>query len=448
MNIYKEVIRHEVFPAMGCTEPSSVAYAAAVAAQDVQEPPEKITIAVDQATYKNGLAVHIPNTAGEKGNLIAGVLGCLVARPEKKMEVLKEVTPAHLVEARRLIANRDVALKIHPHCADFFVRVCLETKNHHSECILSGGHTNVVFRELDGKVLLDCRNKPASSNEATYREQLRTHTLADLVTLADEIDEEDMAYLRSGLEMNLAISREGMKIKKVGYYLLELLEKGFLLEDVFSSTKIMTACAVDARMDGMALPAMSSGGSGNQGIVATLVPYNVGKHFGISEKTILKSIALSHLLNSYVKVFIGELAPICGCAIAAGVGAACGIVYQKNGKDIPALGLAVNNLVSDLGGMLCDGAKSGCALKVVSSTDAAIRAAYLGMNHYGIQGMEGFVGLSAEDTIRNLGRITALGMENMDGTIVDIMLEKGFKENGTQEFHRNTESCRTEEKGG
>ncbi|MFH0800904.1 MAG: L-serine ammonia-lyase, iron-sulfur-dependent, subunit alpha [bacterium] len=448
MNIYKEVIRHEVFPAMGCTEPSSVAYAASVAAEGTNERPEKICIVVDQATYKNGLAVHIPNTAWEKGNLIAGVLGCLVARPDRKMEVLKEVTPAHLEEARRLIANQAVTLKIHPHCTHFFVNVFLETKNHHSECILSGGHTNVVFHELDGKVLLDYRNKPASSLEATYRERLRTHTLADLVTLADEIDEEDMDYLRSGIEMNLAISREGMKIKKVGYYLLELIEKGFLLDDVFSSTKILAACAVDARMDGMAMPVMSSGGSGNQGVVATLVPYNVGKHFGISEKTILKSIALSHLLNSYVKVFIGDLAPICGCAIAAGVGAACGIVYQNNGKDIPALGLAVNNLVSDLGGMLCDGAKSGCALKVVSSTDAAIRSAYLAMNHYGIQGMEGFVGLSAEDTIRNLGRITALGMENMDGTIVDIMLEKGCKENGMQGFCRDTEPGRTEEKGG
>ncbi len=396
MSLYKEVISHEVFPAMGCTEPSSVAYAASLAAQGLSEPPEKLLIAVDQATYKNGLAVHIPNTDGEKGNLIAGVLGCLVARPEKKMEVLREVTPRLLEEARRLIRNGIVSLKIHPHCADFFVKVHLETKNHCSQCILSGGHTNLVFQELDGEVLLDRRSDSSPQNAVAYRETLRSHTLADLVSMAEEIDEEDMEYLRSGIEMNLAISREGMALKKVGSYLLDLIEKGFLLDDIFSSTKILTACAVDARMDGIALPVMSSGGSGNQGVVASLVPYNVGRHFGIPERTVLKSIALSHLLNSYVKVFIGELAPICGCAIAAGVGASCGIVYQKNGKDIPALTLAVNNLVSDLGGMLCDGAKSGCALKVVSSTDAAIRAAYLGMNHYGIQGMEGFVGLSAE----------------------------------------------------
>jgi L-cysteine desulfidase len=424
MNIYKEVVKHEVFPAMGCTEPSSVAYAASVAARGINESPEKLTISVDRGTYKNGLAVTIPNTGGEKGNLIAGVLGALAARPDKKMEVLREVTPRILEDARRLIKSNAAGLKIHPGCTGFFVKVFLETKSHSSECIISGGHTNVVFHELDGEILVDCRNRPASSTDTSYRERLKTQTLAELVSFAEEIDEEDMDYLKTGIEMNLAISREGMKLKKVGSYLLDLLEKGFLLDDVFSSTKIMAACAVDARMDGMALPVMSSGGSGNQGVVASLVPYNVGKHFGISEKTVLKSIALSHLLNSYVKIFIGDLAPICGCAIAAGVGASCGIVYQKNGRDMAALALAVNNLISDLGGMLCDGAKSGCALKVVSSTDAVIRAAYLGMNHYGIHGMEGFVGLSAEDTIRNLGRITEFGMENMDGTIVDIMLEK------------------------
>ena len=144
----------------------------------------------------------------------------------------------------------------------------------------------------------------------------------------------------------------------------------------------------------------------------------------VPEETILKSIALSHLLNGYVKVFTGELAPICGCAIAAGVGATAAIVYQQRGGNIPAITLAINNIISDIGGMLCDGAKSGCALKVVSSTDAAIRAAFMGMHDYGITEVEGFVGRSAEETIQNLGSISTVGMSAVDPMIVDIMQEK------------------------
>jgi len=145
---------------------------------------------------------------------------------------------------------------------------------------------------------------------------------------------------------------------------------------------------------------------------------------GADEDTILRSIGFSHLLNAYVKLFTGGLAPICGCAIAAGVGAAGAIVFQRKGADIRGITLAVNNVISDLGGMLCDGAKSGCSLKVVSSTDAAIRSAYMGMHHYGITELEGFVGRTAEGTIRNLGRISKDGMRHVDRTIVDIMLGK------------------------
>jgi L-cysteine desulfidase len=158
--------------------------------------------------------------------------------------------------------------------------------------------------------------------------------------------------------------------------------------------------------------------------VAILVPYNVGEHFKVPDETVLRSIAFSHLLNAYIKCFTGDLAPICGCAIAAGVGAAAAIVYQQAGKDLGKIGLAVNTLISDLGGMLCDGAKGGCALKVVSSTDAAIRAAYMALNGHGITAVEGFVGRTAEETIRNLSRISEVGMAKVDDTMIEIMMEK------------------------
>jgi L-cysteine desulfidase len=268
------------------------------------------------------------------------------------------------------------------------------------------------------------RGATAGTAGSRHKEVLKRCTLKDLVRHAERMDAQDEAWIRKGVEMNLAAARQGMKLKKVGFYLQDLMRKGYLLDDVFASSKILTACATDLRMDGRAVPVMSSGESGNQGIVAILVPWNVGQAFRVPDRTVLRSIALSHLLNAYVKLFTGGLAPICGCAIAAGVGAAAAIVYQRNGKDIPGLTLAVNNVISDLGGMLCDGAKSGCALKVVSSTDCAIRSAYMGLHHYGITEQEGFVGRSAEETIQNLGRISSVGMAAVDPTIVDIMLDK------------------------
>jgi L-cysteine desulfidase len=236
--------------------------------------------------------------------------------------------------------------------------------------------------------------------------------MSELIDLAERIDDEDYAYINLGIEMNLRIAAAGQKLTKVGHYLS------------FSSSKILTASATDARMAGLSFPVMSSGGSGNQGIVAILVPYNVGRYFKIKQEKILQSIALSHLVNSYIKCFTGDLSPLCGCSIAAGVGAAASIVYQQRGKDMAGITLAVNNLVSDLGGMLCDGAKGGCALKVVSSTDSAIRAAYMALNDHGITEVEGFVGKTAEETIQHLSRISERGMAKVDNTMLEIMRQK------------------------
>ncbi|MCP4372232.1 MAG: serine dehydratase subunit alpha family protein, partial [Deltaproteobacteria bacterium] len=207
-------------------------------------------------------------------------------------------------------------------------------------------------------------------------------------------------------------------------YIFASMNEGCTLNDIFSSSKILAASASDARMAGIDLPAMSSGGSGNQGIVAILVPYNAGKYFKIEERKIIQSIALSHLINSYIKCFTGDLSPLCGCATAAAACATAAIVYQQFGNDMEKITLAINSVISDLGGMLCDGAKGGCALKVASATDSAIRCAYMAMDNYGISHLEGFVGKTAEETIRNLSKISILGMTKVDEIILGITLDK------------------------
>jgi len=424
MNLLKIILEQEVYPALGCTEPTAVAYAASIAASKLDDSLEHIAISVDPGVYKNGLAVTVPNTNGERGNLIAGVLGALIRQPELKMQILDGGSADLIDRAKKLIFAKKATITCDTEQHGLHIEVVASDGTSMVKAVIADNHTNLVLLEKDGEVLF--RSDPTDDRlqKFDYKKALKGMQIADLVDLAKQVDEEDYAYLLEGVRYNQAISTKGLEIKKVGYYLADLKEKGYLQNDVFSSTKILAAAAADGRMDGLNMPVMSSGGSGNQGIVAILVPYNVGLWFDIDERKIVESIALSHLVNSYIKCYTGSLSPICGCSIAAGVGAAVAIVYQQAGKNIDQMTLAVNNLISDLGGMLCDGAKGGCALKVVSSTDSAIRSAYMALNDHGITSIEGFIGRTAEETIQNLSRISEVGMAGVDATMIQIMLEK------------------------
>ncbi|OQY58083.1 MAG: hypothetical protein B6245_13735 [Desulfobacteraceae bacterium 4572_88] len=424
MNILKTVFKNEVFPALGCTEPIAVAYAASIAAKELGDEIEEIRIAVDPGVYKNGMAVTVPNTGGERGNLIAGVLGALIRKPELKMQILKNVEAEMIRRATELIQTNKAKIVCDKSKTDLYIEVLLKTSQDSARAIIESGHTNLVYLEKNNTPIFQKDAETEQSNDKDYKRYLKDMSISDLADLAENMDTEDYEYVRQGVDMNLKLSEAGQSLKKVSHYLSDLKKKGYLAEGIFSSTEIMTASATDARMAGMDFPAMASGGSGNQGIVATLVPYNVGKFFEIGEKKIIQSIALSHLINSYIKCFTGDLSPLCGCAIAAGVGAAVAIVYQQKGKDMEKITLAVNNLISDIGGMLCDGAKGGCALKVVSSSDSAIRSAYMALNDHGITEKEGFVGKTAEETIYNLSRVSEIGMQKADDTMLGIMMAK------------------------
>ena len=425
MNILKEVLNNEVFPALGCTEPIAVAYAASVAAREISGEIDSVTICVDPGVYKNGLAVTVPNTNGQKGNLIAGVLGAYVRQPDLKMEILEGVKKDMIPRAAEMIQAGRATITYDATKTDLHVDVRVTSGKDNARAVLAHGHTHLVLLEKNGRAVIKRDRVTGPKTVQPYKKRLIKLKIEDLITLAEDMEAADYTYIKRGVEMNLRISEEGRKIKKVGYYLTDLVKKGYLHDDIFTSCKILVASASDARMAGMSLPVMSSGGSGNQGIVAILVPYTVGKHVKISEKKILRSIALSHLMNSYIKCFTGDLSPLCGCSIAAGVGAAVAIVYQRKGNDMAKITFAVNNLISDLGGMLCDGAKGGCALKVVSSADAGIRSAYMALNNHGITEAEGFVGRTAEETIQNLSRISEIGMAKVDDTMLSIMKSKG-----------------------
>jgi len=431
LNILKEVLKNEVFQALGCTEPIATAYAASVAGKELDGDISEVHISVDPGVYKNGFAVAIPNTGGQRGNLIAGVLGAFIKRPELKMEIMSGVTEDILHRAQVLIKEHRAHISCDNSRKQLYIDVFLRSGEESARAVIEGSHTNLVRLVHNDEELLQ-NNRQYQANSYQFRTVLRNTSLAELIDMVEQIDRQDYEYIRHGIDMNLRIAEAGHSLRKVSYYISQLVGRKQREDDLFSSCEIITSSAADARMGGLNLPVMASGGSGNQGIVAILVPYLVGRHYKIEEDIIIRSIALSHLLNSYIKCFTGELSPLCGCAIAAGVGASAAIVYQRAGKDIGKITLAVNNLVSDLGGMLCDGAKEGCAFKVASSTHSAIRSAHMALNNHGITHVEGFVGRTVEDTIRNLSQIGDIGMSLANATMLNIMVKKssGLTDNG------------------
>ena len=426
MNIFKEIIANEVYPALGCTEPISCAYAAATASANLPSPVERLVLKVDRGTYKNGAGVTVPHSGGAKGNLIAAALGAVLARPEAKMELLRDATPEILQRARALCeagACESVCLDDEP---DFRVDVAVTGGGRSARCILVGGHTHVERIEKDGKAIFQGESRCKGDSSLAYREAIKQTDLRTMLALADRLDDEDRAYLRRGVEMNLALAEQGFEVRRTAYELRHMNEKGYLADDIFYRMKLRVGSAVDARMAGLSYPAMTSGGSGNQGIVAILTTQGVGREMGVAPDRIIESLAVSHAVNAYVKCFLGEMSVICGCAMGAGVASAAAIVYQQAGADMNKITLAVNNVIGDLGGLICDGAKAGCAMKAVTSVGAAMRAAFMAMEGYGLTDDDGVVGKTAEDSIRNLGRITLEGMFQVDPTVLKILRDKAL----------------------
>ncbi len=457
MNLLKEVLAHEVYPALGCTEPISCAYAAATAAAELGGPVESLRLRVDPGTYKNGAAVTVPNSSGGKGNLIAAALGATLARPDRKLELLQDVTGDILQRAKELYGSGRCRLECLAGRTDFRVEVTLSGGGHEAGCTLSGGHTHVARIEKDGRAVLQAdeeaeppdwfvvpasaggpercsavqepaeagtTNPRAVSRRLLYRDALRQMALADVLASAATLDDDDRAYLRRGVEMNLAISEWGFEAGGTASQLQQMHREGFLGDDIFYRTKLRVASAVDARMAGMSQAVMTSGGSGNQGIVATLTPYLVGREMGVDAPRIIESIAAAHLVNAYVKCYVGELSVICGCAMAAGIAAATAIVYQQAGIDLRRIALAAGNVIGDLGGLICDGAKPGCAMKAITAVDTAIRSALMALKGFGLSSDDGLVGQTVEDSLRNLGRITLEGMFQVDPTLLHILHDK------------------------
>ena len=421
-NILSEILKNEVYPALGCTEPIAVAYTCASAAKLIKNlsyDKVKIIVNMDPGTYKNGYGVNIPNLKKEKGNLIAAALGTLIKKPQLKYNIFSNTNKKLIKKAKKIINEERIKLNVDYTKKDIYIEAIIINDRDTATSIVSHSHFNISLLMINNKIIL---HKNSREKKTEYKEILKNLSFEDLVQLAENATNKELTYIKKGIDMNLKIAKKGLILKKIGYQLSKM--KEFEKESFILEIKSIAAAATDARMAGYPLPVMSSGQSGNQGVVAILLPYFIGKKNGINEKRILKSIALSHIINSYIKTYTGELAPVCGCAISSGAGAASAIVYQKFPKDIKKIEGAIYNLIADIGGLICDGAKESCSLKVISSIDSAIKSAYLSEKGIIINSSVGFIGKNFSETIKNMARISTIGMASVDSIIIETMQNK------------------------
>ncbi|WP_286184154.1 L-serine ammonia-lyase, iron-sulfur-dependent, subunit alpha [Clostridium sp. CCUG 7971] len=418
------ILVEEVKPAMGCTEPVAVALACAKAKELLGEEIVKHRVLVSPNVYKNGLCVGIPGTE-RVGLKISVALGFIGGHSEDGLRVLEGITKEEVKLAESYMDNTPISVSPADTKEKVYIEVNLEGKNNTSKVIIRTKHDNFVYLEANGKVLLaqEGLDEIASTTEVATENILDTITIKELIANVEDMEFKDIEFLLEGITMNEEIANCGLENKigiGVGYGMKKSIEKGLLGDDLMNNTMMITAAAADARMNGVKLPVMSSNGSGNHGITAILPIVAYNKRFPQSDERLAKSLAISHLVTAYVKNFTGRLSAVCGCGVAASTGATAGISWLMDGSTKQIEG-AMENIVASLSGMICDGAKSGCSLKLASAASAAIQNAIIATQDCIVPPLTGIVGNTVEESIQNLGKVSDKGMTTTDEVIINVM---------------------------
>ena len=420
------IIKQDVTPATGCTEPIALAYAAATAARELGEAVRFVDARVSANLMKNGMGVTVPGT-GTPGLYIAAAVGALGGDAGAGLQVLKALTPDVVALGKQYVADGKVTVSVRedtPHV--LYAEAVVYGENHRVRVVITDDHTNIVFVEKDGQVLLDQRTE-AGSGEDPKIAFLHTLTLADIVDFAEHVPLADIAFLQEAERLNDQLSQEGLTGKyglKIGYTLQKMVDKDLLSDDLSHRIQIRTVAASDARMGGAAFPAMTNSGSGNQGITATMPVVAAAHWLDIDEPTMLRAVTLSNLIAIRIKSKFGRLSNLCGATVA-GTGAACGITYLLGGG-YHEICCAIQNMVGNVTGMVCDGAKADCALKISTCVNAACQAAAMGVRGVRVQSTDGIVEHNVEYTLDNFATLSTHGTS--DSVILDLMLNKHLPE--------------------
>ncbi len=416
-----DLIRREVVPAIGCTEPIAVALCTARAAELLGVQPETISVRLSANILKNAMGVGIPGT-GMIGLPIAVALGALVGRSEYGLEVLRDVTPEAVERGRAYIDGKRICIGLKEDVEEkLYIEVEAAAAGHRAAAVIAGGHTRFVFLERDGHVELDER-RPAADAVSEGDVPLTLRRVWDFATTAP-LDE--LRFILETRRLNKAAAErsfEGEFGHCVGRTLRRERELGVIGDSIFSRILSYTSAACDARMAGAMIPVMSNSGSGNQGIAATLPVVVYAEETGADEERTVRALVLSHLTVIYIKQSLGRLSALCGCVVAA-TGSSCGIVYLMGGE-YAQMTAAVKNMIANLTGMICDGAKPSCAMKLTSGVSTAVLSALMAMDGHCVTPVEGIIDEDVDKCIRNLTAIGRDGMNETDRLVLDIMTGK------------------------
>lgn len=419
--LYLKTLKKEVVPSEGCTEPIAIAYAASIAAEHLKGEIKEVNIYLSKNVIKNALGVGIPGTGGV-GIEIAAALGISIQKSYKKLTILSNFTEDELKKAKEIVDKNIINIKQKNTHKALYIEVELLAETSKSKVIIEDTHTNVTLIECDDEIIMDNNSEVNEDLEEDYK----LFKIADIYNFAKEAEFDDIKFILESAKMNEKVSEEGLK----GDYGLQvgskIIQKGnFNLFSNDASNKIIAASAAasDARMDGCAMPIMTTAGSGNQGIACSIPVAQTARLLDKSEEELARALVLSNLVTIRIKKHMGRLSPLCGAGIAGATGASCGITYLLGG-DLENINYCINNMISDLSGMICDGAKETCALKIATGTNAAIQCANLAMNGISATANDGIVAKDVEETIESIETLIQNGFKNVDDTILNIMLEK------------------------
>ncbi|MGN5053968.1 L-cysteine desulfidase family protein [Aeromonas veronii] len=420
---YLQIIQQVVKPALGCTEPIAAAYAAAVAVRQLGCEPGRLEVAVSDNLYKNSMGVYVPGT-GKIGLAIAAAAGAIGGNADAGLEVLAAIQPEQVDRAQQLIDAGKVQVSRTAAPEFIFCRVTVygtdeKGEEHSAEVTLCGGHTRIVEQRRDGEVTFTADQSQGGATGSICDGV--DISIAAIYEFATQVEFEQVRFILKASELNGKLSAEGMNNPyglEIGRTMQQNINAGLIGEDVMNRIVMMTAAASDARMGGATLPAMSNFGSGNQGIAATIPVMVIAERFAASEEQLARALIMSHLGAIYIKSHYPPLSAFCGNTVTSAA-ASMAMVYLAGGSFEQSC-FAIQNVLSDSAGMVCDGAKASCAMKVSTSSGAAVRGFLMALNSHSVSG-QGIVAGDVDQTIRNVGQMVKEGMSATDSTIIDIM---------------------------
>ncbi|HCM7510798.1 L-serine ammonia-lyase, iron-sulfur-dependent, subunit alpha [Klebsiella aerogenes] len=419
-SLYVKWLKQEVAPALGCTEPVAISFTAAYAAQYLDQPCTKISGFISANLYKNAMGVTIPGTT-VCGVALAAAIGAFGGNPQKGLKTLEDITPLHVEMAQKLIANNAVDIAVEETPDFIHLDLTLSAGENNCRVVVKGTHTNVVELYINGQP----QPLSAKQNASARHETLPTFSLQQAYEFINNADFNDIRFILEAARLNSVLAAEG-KTKKYGLNIngtfADAVKNGLMSNDLLSKVIINTVAASDARMGGAPVVAMSNFGSGNQGITATMPVVVVAEHLGADEETLARALSLSHLTAISIHSRYTRLSALCAASTAA-MGAAAGMAWLFT-RDINTINTAIINMVSDITGMICDGASNSCAMKVSSVVSSAFKAVLMAMKNSCAGANDGIVCADVEQTINNLCRLVIKPMALTDKEIISIMVAK------------------------